>query len=166
MARSYGTASQLLVLKESTYGAAPSGNYEKMSFFSSSLGAEQALVKDPLLGLGREPRTPFHDIIKAEGDIQIAVEPRDFGRWLEFLMGTDTVTSSAATGSIDFTANPSAGQTITLNGVVWTFVSTTPTGAETEMPGAFITLSKFPYSRPFPIVTLCISRLILGIDID
>ena len=33
MSRSYGTAAQLLVLKESTYGTAPTGNYEKMSFF-------------------------------------------------------------------------------------------------------------------------------------
>ena len=41
MARSYGTAVQLLVLKESTYGVPPGGNYEKMSFFSSSIGAEQ-----------------------------------------------------------------------------------------------------------------------------
>ena len=95
MSRSYGTAAQLLVLKESTYGVAPGGNYEKMSFFSSSIGAEQPLINDPLLGLGREPRTPFRDIMKADGDLQIAVEPRDFGRWLQFLMGPSTDTGVA-----------------------------------------------------------------------
>jgi len=133
MARSYGTAAQLLVLKESTYGTPPSGNYEKMSFFSSSIGAEQPLISDPLLGLGREPRAPFRDIMKAEGDLVVAVEPRDFGRWLQFLMGASTDAGVAATGSITFTANPSAGHTITLNAVTWTFVASGATGNQTNI---------------------------------
>jgi hypothetical protein len=33
-----------------------------------------------------------------------------------------------ATGSITFTANPVAGTTIVLNGTIWTFVSSAPTG--------------------------------------
>ena len=138
MSRSYGTAAQLLVLKESTYGVAPVGNYEKMSFFSSTIGAEQPLIKDPLLGLGREPRVPFRDIMKAEGDLQIAVEPRDFGRWLQFLMGASTDTGVAATGSLTFTLNPSVGNTIIMNGVTWTFVASGATGAQTNI-GASLT---------------------------
>ena len=138
MSRSYGTAAQLLVLKESTYGVPPGGNYEKMAFFSSAIGAEQPLIVDPLLGLGREPRTPFRDIMKAEGDLQIAVEPRDFGRWLQFLMGASTDAGVAATGTITFTANPSAGQTITLNAITWTFVASGATGQQTNI-GASLT---------------------------
>jgi len=133
MSRSYGTAAQLLVLKEATYGTAPSGNYEKMSFFSSSIGGEQPLIKDPLLGLGREPRTPFRDIMKASGDLQVPVEPRDFGRWLQFLMGASTDTGVAATGSITFTVNPSATNTIIVNGVTWTFVASGATGSQTNI---------------------------------
>jgi len=136
MARSYGTAAQLLVLKESTYGTAPTGDYEKLSFFSSAIGAEQPLINDALLGQGREPRTPFRDIIKSEGDIAIAVEPRDIGRWLQFLMGPSTDASVNATGSIAFTANPSAGNTITLNGILWTFVASGATGNETNIAGS------------------------------
>ena len=136
MSRSYGTAAQLLVLKESTYGVAPGGNYEKLSFFSSSIGGEQPLINDPLLGLGREPRTPFRDIMKADGDLQIAVEPRDFGRWLQFLMGPSTDTGVAATGSITFTVNPSATNTIIINGVTWTFVTSGATTAQTNIGGS------------------------------
>ena len=136
MSRSYGTAAQLLVLKESTYGTAPTGNYEKMSFFSSTIGAEQPLIKDPLLGLGREPRVPFRDIMKAEGDVVVPVEPRDFGRWLQFLMGPSTDTGVAATGSITFTANPNATNTIIVNGVTWTFVASGATGNQTNIQGS------------------------------
>lgn len=136
MARSYGTAAQLLVLKESVYGTPPGGNYEKMSFFSSSIGAEQPLISDPLLGLGREPRAPFRDVMKAEGDLQIPVEPRDFGRWLQFLMGASTDAGVQATGQITFTANPSAGHTITLNGVTWTFVASGASGNQTNIGGS------------------------------
>ena len=135
MARSYGTAAQLLVLKEATYGVAPSGNYEKMSFFSSTIGAEQPLVKDQLLGLGREPRTPFRDIMKNEGDLVVPVEPRDFGRWLQFLMGASTDTGVAATGSLTFTLNPSAGNTIIVNGITWSFVASGATGNQTNIGG-------------------------------
>ena len=39
----------------------------------------------------------------------------------------------AATGTIAFTVNPSPGDTITLNGTVWTFVSGTASGDETEI---------------------------------
>lgn len=138
MARSYGTAAQLLVLKESVYGTPPSGNYEKMSFFTSGIGAEQPLISDPLLGFGREPRAPFRDIMKADGELVVAVEPRDFGRWLQFLMGASTDVGVAATGTITFTVNPSAGHTITLNGVVWTFVASGATGQQTNI-GASLT---------------------------
>ena len=136
MSRSYGTAAQLLVLKESTYGTPPTGNYEKMSFFSSSIGAEQPLINDPLLGLGREPRVPFRDIMKSDGDLQIGVEPRDFGRWLQFLMGASTDVGIASSGTITFAANPVAGNTITINGVVWTFVASGATTAQTNIAGS------------------------------
>jgi hypothetical protein len=138
MARSYGSATQVLAKKETGYGVAATGNYEKMSFFSSSLGAEQNLNDDPLLGQGRESRAPFPDIINDDGDLSVPVEARDFGRWLQYLLGNPTVTNSAATGDITFTANPSAGHTITLNGVTWTFVASGATGTQTNI-GASLT---------------------------
>lgn len=136
MPRSYGSATQLLALKESVYGTKPSGNWEKFSFSSSDLSAEQNLISSDLLGQGREPRAPFRDVINDTGNLVVPVEARDFGRWLQLLMGNPTSAGVAATGNITFTANPSAGHTITINGVLWTFVASGATTAQTNIGGS------------------------------
>ena len=128
MARSYGSAATLLALKESTYGVKPTGNWEKFAFVSSDLSAEQNLLSSDLLGQGREPRAPFRDVINDEGNLVVPVEGRDFGRWLQLLLGNPVSAGVAATGDITFTANPSATHTITINGVTWTFVASGATG--------------------------------------
>ena len=133
MARSYGSAATLLALKESTYGVKPTGNWEKFAFASSDLSAEQHLLSSDLLGQGREPRAPFRDVINDEGNLVVPVEGRDFGRWLQFLLGNPVSAGVAATGDITFTANPSASHTITINGVVWTFVASGATGTQTNI---------------------------------
>jgi len=63
----------------------------------------------------------------------VPVEGRDFGRWLQLLLGNPVSAGVAATGDITFTANPSAGHTITINGVVWTFVASGATGTQTNI---------------------------------
>ncbi|PZP83841.1 MAG: hypothetical protein DI582_10215 [Azospirillum brasilense] len=136
MARSYGSSSTLLALKEPAYGTPPSGDFEKYAFVSSDVSAEQPLLASDLLGQGREPRAPFRDVITDTGNLVVPVECRDFGRWLEFLLGAPTSSANAANGNIVFTANPSNGHTITLNGVAWSFVNTTPTGNQTEIQGS------------------------------
>jgi len=133
MPRSYGSAASLLMLKESVYGTKPSGNWEKFAFSSSDLGAEQNLIASELLGQGREPRAPFRDVINDEGNIVVPVEARDFGRWLQALLGNPTSAGVAATGDITFTVNPSAGHTIAINGVTWTFVASGATTAQTNI---------------------------------
>lgn len=133
MARSYGSAATLLALKESTYGVKPTGNWEKFAFVSSDLSAEQNLLSSDLLGQGREPRAPFRDVINDEGNLVVPVEGRDFGRWLQLLLGNPVSAGVAATGDITFTANPSASHTITINGVVWTFVASGATGTQTNI---------------------------------
>lgn len=136
MARSYGSAASLLALKEVSYGTKPGGNWEKFSFVSSDLSAEQGLIASDLLGQGREPRAPFRDVINDAGNMVVPVEARDFGRWLQFLMGDPVSAGVAATGDITFTVNPSNGHTITLNGVVWTFVTGSPGATETQIQGS------------------------------
>jgi len=133
MARSYGSAASLLALKEVSYGTKPGGNWEKFAFVSSDLSAEQNLISSDLLGQGREPRAPFRDVINDEGNLVVPVEARDFGRWLQLLLGNPVSAGVAATGDITFTANPSAGHTITINGVVWTFVASGATGLQTNI---------------------------------
>ena len=95
MPRSYGSNSTLCALKESTYGTKPTGNWEKFSFISADLSAEQTLISSELLGQGREPGVPFRDVIKDEGSVVVPVDTRDFGRWLQFLLG-DPVSSAVA----------------------------------------------------------------------
>ncbi|MBL0320135.1 MAG: hypothetical protein IPP74_12740 [Alphaproteobacteria bacterium] len=136
MARSYGSAATLLALKEVTYGLKPAGNWEKFAFVSSDLSAEQNLISSDLLGQGREPRAPFRDVINDEGNLVIPVEGRDFGRWLQLLLGNPVSAGVAATGDITFTVNPSAGHTITINGIVWTFVASGATGTQTNIGGS------------------------------
>lgn len=136
MARSYGSAASLLALKEATYGVKPAGNFEKFAFVSSDLSAEQNLIASELLGQGREPRAPFRDVINDTGNMVVPVEARDFGRWLQLLMGNPTSAGVAATGDITFTLNPSAGHTITINGIVWTFVASGATTAQTNIGGS------------------------------
>ena len=133
MARSYGSAASLAAFKEVTYGTKPAGNWEKFAFASSDLSAEQNLISSDLLGQGREPRAPFRDVINDEGNVVVPVEARDFGRWLQFLLGNPTTAGVQASGDITFTANPSAGHTITINGVVWTFVASGATGTQTNI---------------------------------
>lgn len=135
MARSYGSSSTLLALKEPTYGTPPVGDYEKFAFVSSDVSAEQPLLASDLLGQGREPRAPFLDVITDAGNLVVPVECRDFGRWLEFLLGTPTSSANAASGSIVFTANPSNGHSVTINGVAWVFVDADPVGNQIEIQG-------------------------------
>ncbi len=96
MARSYGATATLCAIAEDTYGTKPTGNWEKFSFISSDISAEQTLIQSELLGSGREPGAPFRDVIKDEGSIVVPVEARDFGRWLQFLLGTPTSKAVAA----------------------------------------------------------------------
>ncbi len=133
MARSYGSSSTLLALKEPAYGVPPVSDWEKFAFVSSDISAEQPLLPSDLLGQGREPRAPFRDVITDAGNLVIPVDCRDFGRWLEFLLGAPTSSANPASGNITFTANPNNGDTITLNGVAWTFVDAGPVGNETEI---------------------------------
>lgn len=136
MARSYGSAATLLALKEAAYGVKPGGDWEKFAFVSSDVSAEQNLLASDLLGQGREPRAPFRDIINDAGNLVVPVECRDFGRWLEFLLGTPVTAPIAAAGEITFTANPGNGHTIILNGVTWTFVTGSPSANETQIQGS------------------------------
>lgn len=133
MARAYGSSATLLLMRESIYGGQASGNYLRMPFNSCSLGSEQGLIDDPVLGQGRDPLAPLQDVINDEGDIIIPIDPRYIGLWLTGLFGDPTSTAVAASGYIDFVTNPSDLDTITLNGTVWTFVTGAPTGDETQI---------------------------------
>lgn len=129
--RARGANVQVKSAFEDVYGTPPdSGTWFVMPIVSHGLGAEQALIDNDLLGLGREPQDPTLDVVVNDGDVVVPVDIRNFGRILRLAFGAATVTGSAAkaSGSYAFASQPAAGSTITVNGVVFTFVSATPTG--------------------------------------
>ena len=137
MARAHGHAAALLLRRETTYGQMPAGDWARMPFRKSTVGAEQGLIDDPILGLGRDTQAPLRDVIKAEGDITIPVDVRYLGFWLTGLMGDPVSAASAkAGGSVTFTGQPAANSTLTFNGSPWTFVAGGATGNETNIGGS------------------------------
>lgn len=135
MARAQGARSQLTAAFESVYGTAPGGNYTRLPFATSSLGAEQPLLASELLGYGRDPIAPVKDAVTVDGDISIPIDPEAFGIWLKAAFGAPVSTNTAAAGGILFAGNPAPGDTITLGGVVWTFVASGASGNETDIDG-------------------------------
>jgi hypothetical protein len=136
--RAYGADATLKACREATYGTAPSDGYTSLDFKSTDLSSEQPLGDDPLLGRGRNIQDPYRGLISDEGQIEIPFDLQGTGFWLTGLFGDPVSTAASSTGSITFATNPSDGDTITLNGTVWTFVAADPTGNETLIAGTAI----------------------------
>lgn len=133
MARAYGSSASLLLKRETVYGQKPAGNFYKMPFTSCNLGSEQGLIDDPVLGFGRDPAQPLRDVINVDGDISVPVDPRYLGFWLTGLFGEPDTAAAKAEGYITFSENPDDGDTITINGTVFTFVDDTAVGNQIEI---------------------------------
>jgi hypothetical protein len=176
--RAYGADATLKAAREASYGVAPLSGYRSLDFKSTDLSSAQPLGDDPLLGRGRNAQDPYRGLITDEGQIEIPLDLRGTGFWLTGLFGDPVTTAVKATGSIAFAANPSAGDTITLNGTVWTFVSGIPSGDETQIQAtvtqtvdqlaadlnasADAEVSKCTYSRPTGTQTLAIELDMAG----
>ncbi|CAM3633839.1 hypothetical protein TH8_08730 [Thalassospira profundimaris] len=100
MARAYGSSATLLLKRETAYGQAASGDYIRMPFNRCTLGSEQGLIDDPVLGQGRDPLAPLQDVINDEGEIVVPMDPRYLGIWLTGLFG-DPVTTDNLDGTFD-----------------------------------------------------------------
>ena len=134
MGRAYGIDAKHRGRFEDAYGVAPGGDYRDLPFRAPfTLGSEQPLLEDDTLGQGREPRDPIRDVITVEGEIGVPLTVRETGVWLTLMFGPAQSTAVAATGAITFAANPSDGDTITVNGVTFTFVDAAPAGNEIEI---------------------------------
>ena len=78
MARAYGSSATLLLKRETTYGQAAAGDYTRIPFNRCTLGSEQGLIDDPVLGQGRDPYAPLQDVIMDEGEIVVPVDPAPY----------------------------------------------------------------------------------------
>jgi hypothetical protein len=80
---------------ETTYGTPPGSGYTRMPFASTTLGAEQPLIDNELLGFGRDPLAPIKDAVTADGDVVIPIDTETFGVWLKAAFGSPTTTGAS-----------------------------------------------------------------------
>lgn len=92
MSRAYGWNAKLLIAEESTYGTLSDDTYTQVPFASSTIDSEQGLIASNVLGLGRDPTTPFQDVINVGGELAVPVDLRNIGIWLKAIFGTPTTT--------------------------------------------------------------------------
>lgn len=92
MSRAYGWNAKLLIAEESTYGTLSDDKYTQVPFASSTIDSEQGLIVSNVLGLGRDPTTPFQDVINVGGELAVPVDLRNIGIWLKAIFGTPTTT--------------------------------------------------------------------------
>lgn len=177
-ARAYGADATLKACREASYGVAPLTGYQSLDFKSTDLSSAQPLGDDPLLGRGRNAQDPYRGLITDEGQLDIPLDLRGTGFWLTGLFGDPVTAPTSASGSIVFAVNPTAGDTVTLNGTVWTFVSGTAGAEETQIQGtatqtvdqlvsdlnasADPEIDKCTYSRPTSTQTLVIVFDVVG----
>lgn len=135
MSNASGATARCLMKAESEYGVSPGGNFNSMPLVSTSMGMDQSLISEPILGRGRDPFTPQRDIKEVGGDVAVPVDRHNIGLWLTGLLGAPVTTAVAADGTIVFSGNPAAGSSVTLNGVAWTFVASGAAGTQTNIQG-------------------------------
>lgn len=122
MGRAYGANATTALAFATSYGAVPASGFYAFAFSSFNLGEEQGQLDSDLLGMGPEPQEPADDVVNNDGDVAAPVDSRQSGLWLKLLFGPPVTTQGvAATGSITPPANPSANDTITVAGQVFTF---------------------------------------------
>lgn len=132
--RARGANARLHGKFEATYATPPGGNYIQFPFVSSNIGPEQGLIESDLLGAGREGYDPTLDVLNNDGDLTVPVDARNFGHWLNLLLGAaSTAASGAATGDIVFSAQPAAESTITINGTAFTFKASGAAGNQSNI---------------------------------
>lgn len=136
MSRARGANAKLALAIESVFNTPPASGYFYMPFVSHSLGDEQQLIDSDLLGQGRDMDDPSLDVITNTGDIVVPIDARNLGIWLYLLFGAanSAAGQDAADGDITFSAQPTATTgTITINGVVFTFIAGASSGTNVQI---------------------------------
>jgi hypothetical protein len=85
---------QVALAFETSYGTPPVGGYTRMPFASTTLGAEQPLLGNELLGFGRDPLAPIKDAVTVDGDVVVPIDAEGFGIWLKAAFGEPTTTGT------------------------------------------------------------------------
>ena len=96
MPRAIGANGRIHMIKETTYGTAPGGNWLRMPFMSIDLGAEQPLIQSDVLSAGnsRDSAAPFQDTVTVQGNAVVPIDAINIGHWLRMLFGAPTTTGT------------------------------------------------------------------------
>lgn len=121
MARAYGWDSVLSFCFESTYGTAPSDGYIRLPFISCDIGAEQGLLPDDVLGLGRDPQAPIVDLVRVSGSIVVPLDNNNIGYWIKLALG-----APASTGAGPYVHTFTSGVTTQVSATIDIYQSQVP----------------------------------------
>jgi Phage tail tube protein len=134
MTRAQGARSVMALNFESIYGTPETLGYHQVPFVSTTLGSEQPLLDNEVLGFGRDPLAPSKDALNSDGNVVIPMDVRNFGFWLKATFGAPVSEDFLfASGYITFTANPAPESTVTINGTVFTFKSSGAVGNQVDI---------------------------------
>lgn len=120
---------------ESTWGVRSTDNYLTFRGYSfTGFAGQQPLATEPLLGAGREPSAPYLQPFDVSPSIVAPIDQRLLPYHLRSLLGpSQAAVQVGARGYIEFLAQPTAAQYITINGQNWTFRASGATGEETNI---------------------------------
>jgi hypothetical protein len=96
MPRAVGARAQLALAFGTNYGTPPPGSFTRMPFASETLGADQPLLSNELLGYGRDPLPPIKDALTADGNVVVPLDAQAFGFWLKAAFGDPVTTGTEA----------------------------------------------------------------------
>lgn len=137
MPRAQGARATMAFAFEGVYGTPPGSGFRQIPFVSTDLGGEQPLLDNEVLGFGRDPVAPSRDALNVDGSVVIPLDLENFGLWLKGLFGQPvTVAAVAATGALNFTAQPAVNATITVAGTLFTFVASGAVGNQVNIGGS------------------------------
>ena len=94
MARQYGYNINMYMIRESSEGVDPGGNYVQMPYDSADYGGKQGLSKLHRPGTGRDAREIFLEPEDVSGSVTVPVDMRYIGHWLTGLLGDPVTTGS------------------------------------------------------------------------
>jgi hypothetical protein len=102
MARAQGARALMALAFETTYGTPPVSGFTRMPFASATLGADQPLLSNELLGYGRDPLPPIKDALTADGNVVVPLDAQAFGFWLKAAFGEPVTTGTEAPFTHEF----------------------------------------------------------------
>jgi len=135
-ARAQSAKARVFMAFEATRGVSPetAASYYPVRRDSLTIGVAETWDADADLQNGRDPTLPTLQMIDGSFSMAVGIDKRLFGAHVGALLGTPVVTDAKAYGYLQFRKEGvESGDTVTINGVGWTFTAGSASGDETEI---------------------------------